>query len=74
MLRRIVKVGRYNNQIRITIPKPLAVESGLFDTDLAEVKMAGHNKLEVIALDSEEKKGSGRDGNRADRDRSPVED
>jgi len=62
MPRWIVKVGRYNNQIRVTIPKPLAEESGLFSADLAEVKILGGKKLEVSAFDSEENKGRVRGG------------
>jgi len=62
MPRWIVKVGRYNNQIRVTIPKHLAEESGLFEADLAEVKILSGNKLEVAAFDSEEDKGRVREG------------
>ena len=74
MPRWIVKVGRYNNQIRITIPKTLAEDSGLFGADLAEVKILNGNRLEVTAFDSEESKGSVREGDRAFSDRSPNKD
>jgi len=51
MPRWIVKVGRYNEQVRITIPKLLAVESGLFEARLAELKVSGVNRLEVIVFE-----------------------
>jgi len=47
MPRWIVKVSRYKDQIRITIPKALAVESGLFDARLVELGFNEANKVEV---------------------------
>jgi len=51
MPRWIVKVGRYKEQVRITIPKLLAVESGLFDARLVEIRVSGVNRVEVIAFE-----------------------
>ena len=63
MPRWIVKVGRYKEQVRITIPKMLAVETSLFDARLAEIRVSGSNSLEVIAYDEGEKAGGLRKGN-----------
>jgi len=51
MPRWIVKVGRYRDQVRITIPKALAVESSLFEARLAELRVSGVNRLEVIVFE-----------------------
>ena len=51
MPRWIVKVGRYKDQVRITIPKALAVESSLFEARLAELRVSGVNRLEVIVFE-----------------------
>jgi len=51
MPRWIVKVGRFKDQIRITIPKALAVESGLFEAKLAEIRFNESNKVEVIVFE-----------------------
>ena len=50
MPRWIVKVGHYKDQVRITIPKALAVESGLFEAKLAEIRPTEANKVEVIVF------------------------
>ena len=47
MPRWIVKVSHYKDQVRITIPKALAVESGLFEAKLAEIRFTEANKVEV---------------------------
>ena len=47
MPRWIVKVSHYKDQVRITIPKALAVESGLFEAKLAEIRFNESNKVEV---------------------------
>ena len=51
MPRWIVKVGRYKDQVRITIPKALAVESSLFVARLAELRLSGVKRLEVIVFE-----------------------
>jgi len=51
MPRWIVKVSHYKDQVRITIPKALAVESSLFEARLAELKVSGVNRLEVIVFE-----------------------
>ena len=51
MPRWIVKVGRYKDQVRITIPKALAVESSLFEARLAELRLSGVKRLEVIVFE-----------------------
>jgi len=57
MPRWIVKVNRYKEQVRITIPKALAVESGLFEARLAEIRATEAGRLEVNAFEGD----SGRD-------------
>ena len=44
-------MGRYKDQVRITIPKALAVESSLFEARLAELRLSGVNRLEVIVFE-----------------------
>jgi len=56
-------VSHYKDQVRITIPKALAVEVGLFEARVAELRVSGVNSLEVIAFE-ERKQGWGlRKGN-----------
>lgn len=62
MPRWIVKINRYKDQVRITIPKALAVEGGFFDVGLAEVRLIGEKRLEVVGFEKRERRDVHRQG------------
>ena len=48
-------MGHYQDQIRITIPKDLAVESGLFEAGFAEINFNEAKRLEVVVFEWDKK-------------------
>lgn len=58
MARWIVKASRFRDQVRITIPKALAVEYGFMEAELVEIKAIEDKKLEVRIFEQAESKSA----------------
>ena len=57
MARWIVKINRYKDQFRITIPKSLAAETCFSGAEFVELKVIGVKKLEVVVFEQEKSGG-----------------